>query len=82
MFAPLNLFSSLHRGHARHSAIQELRNLPAAQLRDIGLAPDQIDQVVGAGLSRCESDRRHSAASVWTAFLSSGSVPRPRPVRI
>ena len=82
MFAPFNLFSSLRRDKARRSAIQELRNLPAAQLRDIGLAPDQLDQVVGATLNRWEFDRRHSAASVWGAFLSSGSVPRHTPLRI
>lgn len=82
MFAHLDLFPSLRRGQARRSAIHALRSLPAAQLRDIGVGPDQIDQLVGANPNRWESDRQHSAASVWAAFLSSGSIIRTGAARV
>lgn len=54
----MNTFSSLlaafRQGSARRSAAHALRSLPAAQLADLGIPADAIDDVVEAMLARPE----------------------------
>lgn len=43
-----SVLDCFRRGAARRSSVRALRNLSAAQLRDIGVAPDHIGEVVDA----------------------------------
>ena len=62
MFSGLSLFASFQRGQTRRTAAHALRGLSAAQLDDIGIAPDQIDDVVDAMWKRARSDQDRAAA--------------------
>lgn len=48
MFAFSDLFGAFRKGRARRSTEQCLSSLSAAQLRDIGISPDQIGDVADA----------------------------------
>ncbi len=43
-----DLLDTFRKGSARRSAVRILGGFPASQLRDIGIAPDQIGDVVEA----------------------------------
>ncbi len=56
-----DLFGAFRKGSARRSAVRTLSSLSAAQLRDIGISPDQIgdvaDAMIEAGWDRPEQRR-------------------------
>ena len=64
------ILAGFRRGNARRSAAHTLRGLSAAQLADIGIHPDAIDDVVSAMLA-------NSAGAKATPRL--GVVPVARP---
>jgi len=52
------MLESFRNGRIRRAAIRDLKRLPAAQLRDMGIAPDQFGDIVDAML-----DAGHRRAS-------------------
>ena len=50
MFSLSGLLAGFRKGSARQSSVRSLQSLSAAELRDIGIAPDQIGDVVDAML--------------------------------
>ena len=73
MFSPFDLLASFRQGSARRSATRALRGLTAAQLADLGITPDQIDDIVDAALqrSRAEAD----VAAVRAASAARRALP-------
>jgi len=74
MSAPFSLLASFRKGLTRRSAVRTLRNLSPAQLRDIGIPSDSLDDVVGEMLALTAA--RNSASA--SAGLGVG-VRRPGP---
>jgi uncharacterized protein YjiS (DUF1127 family) len=81
MFSLLQLLASFRQGSARRSAARALRRLPPAQLADLGIAPDQIDDLIEATMRRSRWDadtaalRRSASAGRQVAVaVSSGRV--------
>jgi len=68
MFSRLSLFAPFRRGDTRRSATRTLRGLSAAQLADLGITPDGIDDVVDTMLLQNEhrQDLRRPAPALAT----------------
>jgi hypothetical protein len=62
MNALAGLLSSFRKGSARRSAARSLASLTAAELADLGMTPDRIDDVVDEMLLRNEHAMLRAAA--------------------
>lgn len=67
MFWLSEFVAAFRQGSARRSAVRTLASLSSAELRDLGLPPDRIDEVVGDMLARRQGRRLHDAASAYPA---------------
>jgi len=72
MSALQNLVSFLRRNRTRRSALADLRALSAAQLSDIGLAPDGLGDVVASMMRQTE---RRSAVPGTARLGVAGTAP-------
>jgi uncharacterized protein YjiS (DUF1127 family) len=67
MFSLSAMLEGFRKGSTRRSSIRALKGLSAAQLRDIGVAPDQIGEVIDAmvdsGWRRAEMVRERQAST-------------------
>jgi len=63
-----SLFEGFHRGGTRSAALHDLGSLSAAQLADIGIAPDQIGDVVDGLLRRPHLDEIRAIGPATRAF--------------
>ena len=73
MSALQNLVSFLRRNRTRRSALADLRELSAAQLSDIGLAPDGLGDVVASMMRQTE--RRSAMAGGSAQVAVAGTAP-------
>ena len=63
MLTILKLLQGFREGSARRSAVRTLGSLSAAQLRDLGIPADGIDDFVGTMLAVHHSRRANAAAA-------------------
>ncbi|MDH3670893.1 MAG: DUF1127 domain-containing protein [Gammaproteobacteria bacterium] len=67
-----NLGATLHRNHERRVAIRELRALSDSQLDDIGVARDEIPEIVQSLTTRKAVETRAAGKQVGSASLGAG----------
>lgn len=75
MFARLSLFAPFRRGDTRRSAVRTLRGLCAAQLADLGITPDGIEEVVDTMLMQNEH-REEARRPAPAAYRPTAFAPR------
>ena len=72
-----NALETFRNAHIRSAAIRDLNKLPTAQLRDIGIAPDQIADIVDAMLRPTPKPRAVSYVTRASTSLASGAQAAP-----
>lgn len=77
MNAPLRLLAWFRKGSARRSASRSLYGLSRAQLADLGIPPDRIDDVVDEMLMLNEHQALRSAPAAAEARRPTWAMVRP-----
>jgi hypothetical protein len=72
MFSLFRLLEVFREGSARRSAVQTLGSLSAAQLRDLGIPSDGLDEFVGDMLAA--SNRREKAVAAARSLPAAAAI--------
>lgn len=65
MFPLFRLITTFREGSARRSAVRTLSSLSAAQMRDLGIPSDGLDEFVGSLLTATHSRRAPAVAATF-----------------